>query len=398
MRIGSAKRAIAILAITGAVGVGVAESYAHLPDITTARLPGAPGGSRTYHVTAAFPDVLSLVPNSTVRLNDVAIGRVSAITVGDGGPTGHYAKVGMEIDDRYDLPANTAAAIENTSLLGEKFVALTVPGHRAGSLKRSGTIPLTRTTADVEVEQLLSSFGALLNGGGLQQLSVITQQFSEALDGHEQSTRRLLGDLDQIVTRLSSGRTQLVAAIDGAERLSRIYSAQHKVLGDAIDALDPATGVIAQQEKLLTKALRSLRKLDSTARPLIEASTNDTVADLDALGPVTQQLGKVAGRLPRVLSTLLTYPFPDAALPSFTNAYSGTAGALTLDLPLLLSQIVPTPTGGTGDSAASGASSRTASPSAQQPRSQGSGAQGGTGLAQQLLGTVTSLLGHRGTS
>ncbi|MCL2542262.1 MAG: MCE family protein [Nocardioidaceae bacterium] len=315
-----------------------------LPDVTRSRLPGAAGGSHTYTVTAEFRDALDLVPNSTVRVADVPVGRVTDITVARGS-SGYVARATLQVSDSMHLPSQTVATISSTSLLGEKYVALVPPAHGSGSLRATGAIPLARTSDDIEVEQLLSSIGALLNGGGLQQLSTITEAFSTALKGHEQDTRHLLGDLDTIVGQLDRGRPALLSAIDSSARLMRLLSAQNKVIATSIDDLDPATGVLASQVGDLRKALSRLDRLSGRATGFVRRSTADTVADLKALAPVLQQVGKVADQLPRNLTLLVTYPFADTAVPAFSGAYGAFKGSVVIGLNQLLAAIAPTTTG-----------------------------------------------------
>lgn len=329
------------LAVLVAGGVALVVSIGMLPDITRSRLPGAAGSSDTYTVAARFTDVLDLVPNTTVRVADVPVGRVSSIEVAKD-EKGYVAVARLEIDDRFELPSSTVATIRSTSLLGEKYVALVAPEDGTGSLREAGEIPLSRTTQDVEVEQLLASIGALLNGGGLQQLSTITREFSTALDGREQDTRKLLGDLDAIVTELDQGRPALVAALKGTARLSKALAAQHKVLSRAVKDLDPATGVLADQERELTRALHKFDRLDARATRVIEQSTDATVADLRALAPVAREVGKVADLIPENLTLLVTYPFADTAVPAFSGAYGAVKGTMVIDLEQLLSTVVPT--------------------------------------------------------
>lgn len=329
---------VAVLAAVGAVvGIGA------LPDVTTARLPGAAGGDRTYPVEARFRDALDLVPNSTVRVADVPVGRVTAIDVGRD-DHGYVAVAELEIDDDMQLPAGTVATIRSTSLLGEKYVELIAPAHGSGSLRDSGVIPLTRTTQDVEVEQLLSSLGALLNGGGLQQLATITQEFATALDGREHDTRALLEDLDAIVGSLDRGRPALLSALRSTARLNRVLAAQHEVLARAVTDLDPATGVLADQVADLHRALRSLRLLGQRATHVIRDSTDATVDDLAALAPVAREVGKVADLIPENLTLLVTYPFADTAVPAFSGAYGAVKGSVVIDLKQLLALVVPTET------------------------------------------------------
>jgi phospholipid/cholesterol/gamma-HCH transport system substrate-binding protein len=323
-------------------------TVSRLPDVTTARLPGAAGGSHTYSVEVEFTDVLDLVPNSTVRLADVPVGRVTAIDVVPGGPEGHVALAHLQVNDRYHLPAQTTATIRSTSLLGEKYVALTAPTGGTGSLRAVGRIPLARTAEDVTVEQILGSLGAVLNGGGLQQLSTITTEFSDALNGREGDTRQLLGNLDDIVGRLDQGKGAVVDALESARRLSSALAAQNTVIGNAVDALDPATGVLARQQHELTVALRSLHTLDIKAHAIIARSTAATVADLNALVPVTRELGKVADLIPESVTLLVTYPFADNAVPAFSGAYGAVKGSVVIDLPQLLKAVSPLPQSSVG--------------------------------------------------
>ncbi len=314
-----------------------------LPDLTTIRLPGAAGGSNTYAVDVQFSDVLDLVPNSTVRLADVPVGRVTGIDVVRGGPEGHLALAHLQINDRYQLPAQTTATIRSTSLLGEKYVALTAPAGGTGSLRAVGRIPLARTAEDVTVEQILGSLGAVLNGGGLQQLSIITSEFAAALNGHETDTRQLLGNLDAIVGQLDQGKAAVVDALESARRLSAALAAQDRVIGGAVDALDPASGVLARQQHDLTVALQSLHTLDLKAHAIIARSTRATVADLNDLVPVTRELGKVANLLPENITLLVTYPFADNSVRSFSGAYGAVKGLVVIDLPQLLAAVSPLP-------------------------------------------------------
>lgn len=338
----SRSRALAgTIVVTLVACAAVVVGLGALPDVTRSRLPGAAGGSDTYTVTARFRDALDLVPNSTVRVADVPVGRVTAIRVARD-DAGYVAEATLEVDSSVDLPSETVATISSTSLLGEKFVALVPPARGTGSLREAASIPVSRTSDDVEVEQLLSSIGALLNGGGLQQLSTITREFSTALGGHEQDTRDLLGDLDRIVSGLDAGRPTLVAALDSTARLTRLLAAQNEVIATAVDDLDPATGVLAGQVRNLRTALRKLDLLSASATSVIERSTDDTVADLRALAPVALELGKVADQIPRNLTLLVTYPFADTAVPAFSGVYGAFKGSVVVSLEQLLSLIVPT--------------------------------------------------------
>ncbi len=127
-----------------------------------------PSGSamdgKGYQVTVQFADVLDLVPQSAVKVNDVTVGKVQRITV-----DGWRAKVTLHVDDSVHLPANATATLEQTSLLGEKYVELAAPTDTApqGQLRGGAVIPLARTSQDPQVEDVLGALSLLLNGGGV---------------------------------------------------------------------------------------------------------------------------------------------------------------------------------------------------------------------------------------
>src|SRR4051812_39937300 len=104
-------------------------------------LPGAvANGDNTYTLNVQFNDVQDLVPYSAVKVNDATVGHVKSVSVED-----HHALVVAQLLDDVKLPANSTALISQTSLLGEKFVAIQPPAAHEdwrGSLKPGATITL----------------------------------------------------------------------------------------------------------------------------------------------------------------------------------------------------------------------------------------------------------------
>ena len=86
-------------------------------------LPGGPdAGDDPITVQVEFADVLDLVPQSTVKVNDVSVGKVTDIDL-----QGYQALVTLQVRNDVDLPGNAVAELRQTSLLGEKFVELAAP-------------------------------------------------------------------------------------------------------------------------------------------------------------------------------------------------------------------------------------------------------------------------------
>ena len=89
---------------------------------------GAAMGGKGYRVTVQFADVMDLVPQSAVKVDDVTVGKVERIAV-----DGWTARVTLRVKDSVRLPANATAELQQTSLLGEKYVELGAADRRCAA-------------------------------------------------------------------------------------------------------------------------------------------------------------------------------------------------------------------------------------------------------------------------
>src|SRR5262249_46278998 len=119
-----------------------------LPDVASLPMPGGAAAGDGYRVTADFADVLDLVPQAAGQVDDVTVGSVERISL-----SGWTARVRMRIGKDVRLPENATAAVRQTSLLGEKYVALEAPTTESprGRLADGTVVPLARTRRAAEV-------------------------------------------------------------------------------------------------------------------------------------------------------------------------------------------------------------------------------------------------------
>lgn len=302
---------------------------------------GADLGDHPYHVVVHFADVLDLVPQSAVRVNDVAVGRVDSIELA--GDPGHWhAVVRLLVNGDVRLPANARADLRQTSLLGEKYVALAGPTRQPpqGRLRDGAVIPLSRTGRGAQVEEVLSALSLLLNGGGLAQLQTINRELGDALAGHEGAERDLLAQLDTLVGGLDAQKRQITRALDSVNRLAATLAAQRGTIAGALDTLPGALKVLADQRGQLTSMLTGLARLGQVGTRVINASRDDLVADLRALEPTLSQLAAAGSNLPGALELLLTYPFPATAVNGITGDYTNLFVTADLDVSDVLDNLV----------------------------------------------------------
>jgi phospholipid/cholesterol/gamma-HCH transport system substrate-binding protein len=283
-------------------------------------LPGGANlGSHPYKIVVCFADVLDLVPQSAVKVNDVAIGRVDAVSLttakdkcGSPALVGWAAKVTVSVNGDVHLPTNARAAVEQTSLLGEKYVALEQPldTPSPADLGNGSTIALSHTTTAPEVEEVLGALSLLLNGGGLPEIKVITTELSAALKGNESKVRDLLNQLNSFVGQLDLQKSEIVNTLDSLNRLAATLAAQTTTIDATLDTLPKALQILKDDRTKLVTLLSSLSHLGSVASGVIDATQDELTTALKNLSPALEQLTAAGSDLPKALKVAGTFPFP----------------------------------------------------------------------------------------
>ncbi|MGW7465129.1 MCE family protein [Streptomyces xantholiticus] len=331
------RRAVALVTAMGSVLLTGCE-FNGLYDVN---LPGgAAADGNAYQVTADFRDVLDLVPQSAVKVNNVTVGAVEKVEL-----VGWHARVRLRIADDVKLPGNAIAELRQTSMLGEKYVALSPPVgvEPNGRLTDGARIPLSRTGRNPEIEEVLSALSALLNGGGVAQLKTITVELNKALEGRENRVKDLLGELDTFIGGLDEQRKEIVRALEGIDRLAKRLAAEKKTIAQAVDTMPGALKVLADQRRNLTAMLTSLSQLGKTGTKVINTSRADTVANLKSLQPILRELNKAGSDLPNSLEILTTYPFPRNATGAIKGDYVNLKITADLDLASIYGNLAEEP-------------------------------------------------------
>ena len=297
----------------------------------SAPLPGgADLGDHPITIVAHFDDVLDLVPQSAVKVNDIAEGKVTKISL-----DGWKAKVTMQVNSRVDLPANARAEVNQTSLLGEKYVALEQPLSAPSTSKlRSGAdIPLSRTRSAPEVEQVLGALSLLLNQGGIEQIQVIARELNTALKGREGPVRDLINQLNTFVGTLNGQKNKITTALVSINTLAATLNRQKTVLTNALDTYPAALKVLSDERGKLVTLLSSLSHLGTVATGVINATQANFVSALRSLANPVKQLAAAGSDLPKALRIAGTFPFPLGRSREFVKGdYANLAAILNLNL------------------------------------------------------------------
>ncbi|WP_298441223.1 MCE family protein [Gordonia sp. (in: high G+C Gram-positive bacteria)] len=327
-RIKAAGVAVAMSAVmVGVSGCGINVQQMPLPG-------GVDLGDHPREYMIEFSNILDLVPQSVVKMDGTPVGKVSKIEV----PADSWnARVYIKVKNQIDLSDESRAAVQQTNLLGEKFVSLSDPKDAAGAPRQNPKVPIPtdRTKTTTDIEELLGALSLLLNGGGINQLEPIVTALNESMGGTEGSkqTRELLINSEKLIRGLNEQRDNIVRAVDGVAVLSDRAAQQTKQINRILDELPAGIAVLEQQRPQFVDLLTKLDQLGQVGTDILAKSHTQMINDLKALRPILTELAKSVDDAITATPLMLTHPFPDDILPAVhgdsTNLF------LNVDLRLL---------------------------------------------------------------
>lgn len=257
----------------------------------------------TYGVSATFANVVNLPANAEVRVGAFSVGYVSSIHLKD-----FQAVVQMRIKDTTRLPDGTTASIRFDTPLGEDFVLLQPPTGTstvaAAYLRDGSSIPESDTETAPSVEDTFGALGALLNGGGINQLQTIISQTDLALNGNQQQIRNLIEDLNSTVSSLAAHTPSIDRALQAIATLSKTLNDGRASIQQGLATLGPAASVLASETGDLNGLFTNLDSLSTAANNILNASAAGTVQTFQQLKPLLDQLTSVQAQLDPALTAV----------------------------------------------------------------------------------------------
>lgn len=292
----------------------------------------------TYRVTATFANVVNLPANAQVRVGSFAVGYVASIGLQD-----FQAVVHMRIKDTAKLPVGTTASIRFDTPLGEDFVLLQPPSGTTTAgvsyLSDGASIPETATETAPSVEDTFGALGALLNGGGINQLQTIISQTDLALAPNQQKIRALISNLDSTVTTLSRSTPSIDRALQAIADLSTTLHQGSSTIQEGIAALGPAAQTLAAETGDLEGLFNNLDSLSTAANRIIDDSVDGSIATFQQLHPLLDQLTQVQSQLGPALTALTALErYTPRAIP---GDYLQLSIDATIDIPPVPSDAPP---------------------------------------------------------
>ena len=252
----------------------------------------------TYPVRAQFANVLNLPVDAQVRLGAEVVGEVGDISTHD-----FAADVTMRIKGSVALVQGTTAEVRFDNPLGDEYILLQAPASAATAqrLPSGALIPESQTSTAPTVEDTFGALSLLLNGGGLNQLQTIIHELNNTFNGNQPQVRSLLSTINAAVTTLAGGQGPVDNALVAIENLSQKLNgnggAGAATIGQGVDTIAPAIGVLASENTDISDLLSSLSNLGAAGTAVAEQAGQNSVNDVKDLLPVVNQLNAVAQQL-----------------------------------------------------------------------------------------------------
>lgn len=238
-------------------------------------------------VTAEFMSAANVQPGKTpVRVRGIKVGEVEKV---ERRPSGRGVVVTMRVDDPgVHLRRDARAHIYWRTLLGFAFYVQLEQGSAPQELG-DATIPLTRTTTQVELDQVLAALKPTSRAG----LQTLLREFDKGFN-RDSAAGRALDVLGPSMRTIAPGVSALRGTSQGdltntvreASRLMGTLASKELALGQLVDNAATTLGVTAARRADLGSILRNgPATLDDTRETMARLRTT-----LAALDPVAERL------------------------------------------------------------------------------------------------------------
>ncbi len=250
-------------------------------------------------------DATGLVARNDVRLNDVIVGRVTAVKL-----DGLVAVVDIEVDDDRPLPAATTAQVRQTSLLGEQFIELRPGG--TGRLARGATIPLERTSRGQDLETLVELGGQLTAEVNVDNLNRVLAAADGGFGSDPARLQRFFDASAGAASAFSDTRDELDRTIEAVDALAARLAPDADRYGAAIDRFAAGAAALARSNDQIPGVVEQVQRLSAQLSGLLERNQASMVRAFDQVVPL---LGEVVANLDDLRSVV-------TGLPGFNRGWS----------------------------------------------------------------------------
>lgn len=301
----------------------------------------------SYELRGVFTSSAGLQPGDPVRVAGIDVGEVNGIAAGP-----HNTTVVSMLVSSSGQPifANaTLSIIPRLVLEGAYYVSLDPGSPGAGRLKSGTTIPESRTSIPVQLDQFLDTFTLPVRNS----MSQLVKGLSTGFGGPGTAGfRDDIADLDHWLPSMSAsaaategtGVGDLHRAIISLRNLTTGLAAHPVALGALVGHFDRLMGDLADEQQPLSQAISSLDAVERTSRPTLTA-LNHALPEVGSfsrtLDPALRDSPKPLAATSRLLDAVDATAKPSEALLAKTKPISATLPQLEGRLEPIVKLVTP---------------------------------------------------------
>jgi phospholipid/cholesterol/gamma-HCH transport system substrate-binding protein len=251
-------------------------------------------------LTAYFNDTGDLQTRGSVQMADVRIGTISKISL----TPDFRSKVVMTVKSGLRIPKSSQAQLQDTSLLGEKFVALIPSGDpNQGPFLGSGDT-IGQTSKAPELEFVAQAAIELLSAVNTTSIATLVNTGAQIVAGRGPDLSNLIRDLNSVAATLAGRTTQIGQVIDNLDHATQTLAAGAPDLGSLLVNLSQTSQLLAKNRDQVVTDLAALTKLAQAGNYSLQKYGADIDREIRQIDVITGSLANAQGEVANLIDWL----------------------------------------------------------------------------------------------
>lgn len=248
--------------------------------------------------SANFASADGIKSGADVRVAGISVGSVSSVKVaGDHVHVKFHVKRGLRLGDE------SRASIEIATVLGQEFLQISSSG--TGRLRAGATIPVERTTVPYTLLDALGRFGENTAKTDLPKLRSALDQLAGTLDGVTPAdARATLSGLSKLASTVASRQDEIAALLTEARQVTDTLNAHSGDVIALITDSDTFLQLLQQRHDVIARLLADTASLGAQVSDLIRRNGAKLTSLLDNLKTITGVLAQDERQLAAAVKTL----------------------------------------------------------------------------------------------
>lgn len=273
-----------------------------------AAVASQPGPDRV-EITAEFARAgLNVRPGDEVRVRGVPVGTIASIDVDT---DAHSARYTLSVDPDAPISADTRAALVPKTLFGDKYVELDSASGGGERIADGAHIPLERTSAPSEVQEVLDRLEPVLAEVDPVAFANVIASAAEGLDGAGTDIATMVDALPDALAVITANQQDLGRIFRAVPGIAGTLEQRAEALAQVAESFGTLALTVEEHEDDLVRFVTDTAELSSRAAELLDAEgtrldriLSDSLSVLDLVGEQPGAVESLLAGAPRFVNGL----------------------------------------------------------------------------------------------